>query len=464
MTTWLPALDRFPGPRYLAIAEALASDVRSGRLPVGARLPTHRDLAWRLKVTIGTVTRAYNEAERRGLIAGEVGRGTFVRPAGSEPVAGLLPPRHAEPAGFIDLSVNTPVTGREPALFAEALASLAQDPRLGDLLLYQPNAGRAVDREAGAAWIGRSGLASSPDRVVVTGGGQHGLTAVLAALMQSGDTLAVECLSYPGLKALANLLNLRLVPIAIDKEGVLPDALETACRSGPIKAFYTMPTLHNPTTGILSEARRRAVAEIASRHGVAIVEDDVYGFLLEEAPAPIACFAPELGYYVTSTSKSLAPGLRVGYVHAPQGKVDRIAAAMRSTTYMATPLMAEIASRWIRSGAADALVVEKRQGARRRQRLLGEMLGGAGLDTHPAAFHAWIGLPDECRPEDFAAVARKRGVGVTPAAAFAVGRTPPPNAIRVSLGAPIDEDTLKRGLGVLREMIAEKAELYLAVV
>jgi DNA-binding transcriptional MocR family regulator len=462
MTSWLPALERFPGPRYLAIAEALALDVREGRLAVGAKLPTHRDLAWKLRVTVGTVTRAYAEAERRGLIAGEVGRGTFVRPAGAP---GTIPVRTGtEPPGFVDLSINTPVGGSEPARFAAALAELSRDGRLQDLLLYVPNAGRPSDREAGALWVGRAGLPSAAERIVVTGGGQHGLAAVLAALTQSGDTIAVECLTYPGIKALANLLNLRLVPVAIDAEGILPDAFDAACRAAPVKALYALPTLHNPTNAILSPERRQAVAEVARRHGVAIVEDDVYGFLIEDPLPPLAGFAPELGYYVTSTSKSFAPGLRVGYVHAPEDRVERLAAAMRATTYMATPLMAEIASRWIRDGVAEALVDEKRRGAARRQRMLREVLGGDGLRTHPGSFHAWLTLPEEWRAEDFAVAARRRGVGVTPAAAFAVGRTPPPNAIRITLGAPVEDDRLRRALAVLRDLATEKAEPYLAVV
>jgi DNA-binding transcriptional MocR family regulator len=462
MTTWTPELDRFPGPRYLAIAEALADDVRAGRLPVGAKLPTHRDLAWTLKVTVGTVTRAYAEAERRGLIAGEVGRGTFVRPIGGN--APIMLRTGSEPPGFLDLAVNAPIGGGEVALFAASLAELSAGEGLSELLLYTPNAGRGSDREAGARWLGRAGIAASPERVVVTGGGQHGLAAVLGALTQSGDTVAVESLTYPGMKSLGNLLNLRLLPVAMDAEGLLPDALDAACRGKGVKALYTMPTLHNPTTGTLSAERRRAIADVARRHGVAIVEDDVYGFLLEKAPPPIASFAPELGYYVTSTSKSFAPGLRVGYVHAPEGRVERIAAAMRATTYMATPLMAELASRWIASGAADRLVVEKRRVAARRQRLLAEVFGGPGLRADPAGFHAWLTLPEEWRPEDFAATARRRGIGVTPAIAFAAGRTPPPNAIRLTLGTPAEDNRLRRALLTLRELAADKPHPYLSVV
>jgi DNA-binding transcriptional MocR family regulator len=368
------------------------------------------------------------------------------------------------PPGFIDLTVNAPIVGTEAGLFARSLTELAGESSVGDLLLYQPNAGRPSDRAAGAAWIERSGLASAAERVVVTGGGQHGLAAVLASLTQSGDSVAVEQLSYPGMKALANLLDLRLVPVAIDEEGLLPDAFDAVCRSNAIKALYAIPTLHNPTTGILSDVRREAIAAIARRHGVALVEDDVYGFLVDDPPAPLAAYAPELSYYVTSMSKMLAPGLRVGYVHAPPGRVERIVAAMRATTYMATPLMAEIASRWITSGVAEGLLEEKRRGAAARQRMLGRAFDAASLQTHPTSFHAWLLLPEEWRAEDFVAATRRRGVGVAPASAFFVGRSGAPNAVRIALGAPISDAELGRGLAVLADLVAESVEADLGVV
>jgi DNA-binding transcriptional MocR family regulator len=463
MTNWLPDLATLPGPRYLAIADALAADVREGRLAAGTRLPTHRDLAWHLHVTVGTVSRAYAEAERRGLIAGEVGRGTFVRPAGGGPLA--LPVRlRPEPAGFIDLGSNFPIVGEEPALFAKTLAALSSSNTLAELLHYQPHTGRQSDREAGAEWVRRTGLATDADRIVVTGGGQHAIASVLGALTQSGDTIAAECLTYPGLKALATLLNLRVVPIVMDEEGLLPDALAAAAKAQRIKALYTVPTLQNPTASVMPLDRRRAIARIAEENDIALVEDDVYGFLVAEAPLPIAAFAPAHGFYVTSASKSIAPGLRIGYVHAPEDKLEKLAAAMRATTHMATPLMAEIVSRWVRDGTADRLVAAKRDAAVRRQAMVRRLFAGAALRTHPFSFHVWLTLPETWRAEDFVAAARRRHVGLTPAVAFAVGRTPPPNAVRLCIGPPASDETLERALRLVTDLLAEVPEPYLSVV
>jgi len=457
VTSWLPDLDRFSGPRYRAIAEALAADIRDGRLAPASRLPTHRDLAWRLRVTVGTVSRAYAEAERRGLIGGEVGRGTFVHEPASGRVLSFVRPE-PERADFIDLSFNYPIVGDEAPALAAVLARLAGSNGLAALLHYSPSAGRQKDREAGAAWIARSGLRTTAENIVLTNGGQHALATVLSTLMRAGDTLATECLTYPGMRALANLLDLRLVGLAMDDDGLLPDAFEAACRGGALKALYTMPTLHNPTTAIMPEERRRAIAEIARRHDVAIVEDDVYGFLLAAPPTPIANLVPDHGFYIGSTSKSMAPGLRVGYIHAPLAWVDRLSAAMRATTYMATPLMAEIASLWINDGIADALVAAKRRAATTRRGVVETALAGTRFRSHPAAFHLLLSLPDAWHADDYAAELRRRGVGVTPAASFAVGRGSAPNAVRLCFGTPASEKLLERGLRIAAELLAESPQ------
>jgi DNA-binding transcriptional MocR family regulator len=462
MTSWQPDLARYPGPRYRAIAEALTEDIRRGALAAGTRLPTHRDLAWRLRVTIGTVSRAYAEAERRGLISGEVGRGTFVR--GTSASAPLR--FHAEPQGpdFVDLSVHRPRVAGEALHMARALERLAGDAELAELLEYQPHAGRPADRAAGARWIAQtSGLAAAPDQVVVTTSGQHAMAAVLAAIARPGDTLAVEALTYPGIRAAASLLQLRVVPVALDEQGMVPEALAAACRAGGVRAAYVLTNLQNPTTTTMPIERRQALAVLARQHDVTLIEDDVYGFLLERPLPPLATLAPEHAVYVTSTSKSLVPALRIGYVHGPTSLVERLAGAVRASTYTAPPLMARIASLWIEDGTAGRLVQEKRAETARRQAVMRRLLAGQDYQSDTAAAHVWLKLPETWRAEDFAAAAARRGVGVTPAAAFAVGRHVP-NAVRICIGTPPGIAELERGLTRLVELLANPPEPYLSVV
>lgn len=452
MTTWQPTLEGRDGPRYVAIAQALAEDIDGGRLAAGARLPTHRDLAWRLGVTVGTVTRAYAEAERRGLIAGEVGRGTFVR---ERVPVGL--PRPDSPGGaenFVDLSYNFPPSNPRGQALAEILTELCAAPGFDQLMGYEMGLGWREHRAAGAAWVADSGLDSGPENIVVTAGAQHGMLLALGALARPGDVVLTEELTYYGIKSIAALLELRLHGLAMDHEGILPEALESACRATGAKTLYCVPTLQNPTTAVMSEARRRDIARICEAQGLSIVEDDVYGFLPSAAPAPLARLAPERTVYVTSLSKSVAPGLRIGYLHAGKAIIERLGQGLRATTLMASPFMAEAAARLIRDGQAGRMADWQRAEARARQDLAAAVLPEAQVTTHPEAYHLWLELPEPWRREVFTAEARARGVGVAPAEVFAVGRQPVPHALRVCLQAARSRAEVERALATLAEILA----------
>jgi DNA-binding transcriptional MocR family regulator len=456
VTIWTPVLEGRKGPRYLAIVQAIAEDLARGALQGGQRLPTHRELAERLGVTVGTISRAYSEAARRGLITGEVGRGTFVRDSAD---------RHGE--GLIDLSQNhppDPVAQPQRAALLGTLAELMSRGELGRSLDYPAAGGNPDDRAAGAEWIARAGVIAGAEEVLLCTGSQHGLTVVLATLLGPGDLLLAEELTYAGLKPVAGLLHFDLQGLPIDREGLLPDALAEACRRGGAKALYLIPTLHNPTTALMPESRRFEIVAIAREYGLAIVEDDVHGLLPEARPRPIAALAPERTYYLTSTSKTLAPGLRIAYVKAPPAMVGRLAGSLRATTWAITPLTAAIASAWIRDGTADALVEARRAEARARQALARERLAHACCDAHPEAYYLWLRLSEPWRGDDFVAEARGRGVALTGADAFAVGRGPAPHALRLCTGAARSREALCRGLDVVAELLRSGSAASTAVV
>jgi DNA-binding transcriptional MocR family regulator len=462
MTTWQPSLEGHSGPRYIAIAEALAQDIGEGRLAAGERLPTHRDLAWRLGVTVGTVTRAYGEAERRGLIAGEVGRGTFVRER--VPIDMPLPAKDEAESGFVDLSFNLPPSHPDQRLVAEAVAEIGADGQLGRFLAYDMGLGRAEHRAAGALWMSEAGLAAAPDEVVVTAGAQHGMLLAVAALARPGDVVLTEELTYYGIKSIAALLELRLHGLPLDEHGLLPEALDAACRATGAKVLYCIPTLQNPTASVMPAERRREIARICERHDVAIVEDDVYGFLPERAPAPLSSFAPERSVYVTGLSKCVAPGLRVGYLRADRSLLERLGAGLRASTLMASPLMAEVAARLIRSGQARDMALWQRAEAKARQAIAAGALAGAEVETHPEAFHLWLKLPEPWRREVFTTEARARGVGIAPAEVFAVGRQPVPHAARICLQAARSRAQVDTALAVLSDLLARRPESHFPMV
>ena len=457
MTKWLPDLRRAEGAIYLEIATAITTAVESGELPAGTKLPTHRDLAYRLGVSIQTVSAGYREAERRGLVVGETGRGTFVRNAPKPATSQFIVDRRDD--DLIDLSISRPVSGaiHEDAI-RRTLAQASEDLELAVMLSCRPIAGLDRHRAAASHWLGRHGVEAPPGQVVICNGAAHGLLLALATLTDPGDTVATDVLTDHGFILLANSLHVRLRPLASDDQGITPKSFEAACRTANIKALFTVPTFNNPDLSVMSAERRQALAGIARRHGVAIIEDDPYAPLCENRPPTLRSFAPERTFYVTTFTKCLLPGLRTGYLVAPSHAIPRILSRLRATTWMATPLVAEIAARWIGDGTAERLIAWQRQELVARQKSLESELRGTGLVYRRNALHAWLPVPEEWRVEAFAASLRQRNVAVTPAEVFVVGREMEPHFVRVSLGAARTRAQFEHGLRIVAEMLARNPE------
>jgi DNA-binding transcriptional MocR family regulator len=429
----------------------LAGDISEGRLSIGQRLPTHRDLARQLGVTIGTVTRAYGEAERRGLVCATVGRGTFVK----APISRM--PRRSEMGdGIVDLRSNYPALAASASALSESLASLAHDPGISELLRYQEHAGLFRHRAAGAQLIARSGMSLSPDRILVTAGGQHAITVALLTLAQPGDVVLTEELTYHNFKAVAQRLKLRLHGVPLDHEGLVPEAFEEACRKLSPRALYCTPTLQNPTAAIMSEARRIRIAEIAAGHGVTILEDDILGFLAPEH-RPLSAFARGPACYLSSVSKSFAPGLRLGFLAVPEGESARYAEAIRMTCWMASPLAGEIVCRWVEDGTDERLIATQREENAARIRIAGERLGRLMPSSHPAAPHLLLRLPPPWRADRFQQEAFGAGVALTTAEPFAVGGEAP-EAIRICLGAAASRQLLDKALTTIAQLAQSAAQ------
>ena len=464
MTMWNPDLKLFSGPRYLAIVSAISEAVERGHLKAGDKMPTHRDLADAVGVTTGTITRAYSEAAKRGLLVGETGRGTFVKANIFEDAFPSVSSDENEE--LIDFSLNIPPLSVGDPLgkaLTDTLSSLAERPGLSALFGYQPAPGVERHRAAGATWVERSGLSTDTQQVLICTGALHAMTVVFSTITNPGDSVFTESLTYPGMKNLAHLLHLRLKGLATDDEGIIPEAFERACRLDSARVLYTIPTLQNPLGLVMSAARRREIADIAVEHNVAIVEDNVHSFMLPNPPPPLSSFAPDNSYYILSTSKSIAGGMRIGYLVAPPRMVDPLATTLRATVWMAAPLMAEIASEWILNGTADRLVEEKRAEASVRQSMAADAFAGFQFDAHPLSFHLWLHLPEPWRSNEFSAQLRRRGVAVTPAEAFVPGREEPPHAVRVCVGAPRSRAQLEKGLGIIRSVLQETPDPCLSI-
>jgi DNA-binding transcriptional MocR family regulator len=452
MAIWKPAIEATAGPRARAIAEAIGEDIASGRLKSGDRLPPQRDLAHTLGLSANTVMRAYAEATRRGYVEGEVGRGTYARPErGQSPGnAGAGLQRHSE--GPIDFSLNLPFIGDADDALSATLATVARSGELADYLDHGSAAAQARHAEAGAAWLRRIGVPARSDRIVLTNGAQHGIFASLLALLRPGDLLLTDHLIYAPVKSMAQRLGVKLVALRADDEGLLPDALASACQRSAAKVLYCTPTLHTPTTATMSEGRRQEIARIATARDLTIVEDDVFGFLPIARPRPLASMAPEHTIFTTSVSKSVAPGLRVGYVHAPERLVPAIRSAVRLSSWMPPPLMGEIVSRWIEDGTAARLNEAQRAHAARRQTMARHALSGHSYKADPHGLHLWLSLPERWQANAFADAAKRAGVLLHPARSFAAANEAP-EAVRLCLSHEISDHRVMRGLAAIAALL-----------
>lgn len=451
MTHWLPDIDRRTGPRYRAIAEAIADDIQAGRLVVGARLPTHRDLAWRLGVTVGTVTRAYKEVTARGLVDGEIGRGTFVRDPRTH---GWGRSSDSEPAP-VDMGLNFPTEMAESeAALRATLAQIVGDPRDLRLADYDTNGGRRDHRAALADWIAGFGVDATAETTLITAGAQHAISSALQALTEPGDVVLCDPLTHPGFIGVASALRLRMVGVEWDGEGMLPDALDAAIRHHRPKALFLVPTVHNPTSLTLAEPRRRDLARVIERYGLPVVEDDLYRpYADADVPAPISAFAPEHVIYLTSASKHLSPGLRVGALHMPPRMRTRGRAAIRDSVWMAAPLSVEVVARWLADGTADKLGASKRRAQTRRVTAARQVLGPLISIRSAASPHAWLHVPDAWEGSDAAAALLERGVVTTAGEVFATATGAGRNRIRLALGRPRSDEDVLAGLHIVAETL-----------
>lgn len=434
---WLPDLAR-AGVKYHAIAEALGSAIEKGQLRPGERLPPQRALAARLGVDLTTISKAYDAARQRGLIEARGRAGSYVRE-----------PQPTEPRAFVQADTGMNMPPELPGgLLARALAETSTALLLDGTpirLQYQPAGGAPPDRAAAAALMRRIGLPSDEEQVLVSAGGQNALHAILGATMNAGDAVACGRHVYPGFKAIAERLGLRLVPLA----RFTGAALRAACDAHAVKALYVVPTNDNPTTRTLSAAERREIATVAEERGFQVIEDDAYGALAADALPPIASLIPHRAWYVASTSKIISPALRVAFVRAPSiAAALRLAADIHETTIMAPPLNVAVVTSWIADGTHDRLLSCMRAEAERRQRLAREVLGEIGFEAHPQGYHLWMPLGDGIRAAHLAELMRATQLSVVPAERFAVGADED-QAVRISLGGPIGIDQLTRGLRIL---------------
>ncbi|WP_046866751.1 PLP-dependent aminotransferase family protein [Microvirga massiliensis] len=453
---WLPVIRSDTAVKYTTIVDAIANAIETGSLSEGQRLPPHRELAGLLGVTVATVTKAITDLNRRGLLASRRGSGTYVRGPRSIGIA-------VEPAdGPMDLAINRPAVGPVAAALAQALADVSTAHNDVRLFGYEPVGGSPEHRRAGTIWLAERGIEVADEQIIVTQGANEGLLTALAAVARPGDTVLCEEVNYAGLRRIAHLLGLTLAGVAIDAKGMIPASLEEAARRHEARAVVCTPVTHNPTGATLDAARRRELVRVAQRAGIMLIEDDINGHLGGEETETLFALAPEQTIYVTSMSKCLSAGLRVGFLAASRSMAPRLRDALYATNWTAPSLHAAIAARLITTGAARRCVADQRREASARVGLARRHLGRRVLAEAPA-YHVWIPVDRSMRAEELCVDLLKESVIVSPAHHFAVPGGPVPNAIRISLGSVEDRAELETALALVAERLIPQAMVVGAI-
>jgi len=434
---------------YLRIADRVAGDIASGRLRPGQQLPPQRVFARQRGIAGSTAGRVYAELVRRGLVVGEVGRGTFVRAAAAGPYGQAIV--EAATSAPVNLELNYPSAPGQSELLAPALAPLLRPDVLAEALRPAPATGTAVAREAVAELLATPAWRPDPDRVLFSGNARQAIAATLASLVRPGGRVGVEPLTYPLVREIAGRLGVTLVALAADGGGLRPESVRAAHRTAPLSALYLQPTLHNPTSVTTSEARKREIADVVRELGLPVVEDRIWSFLHPDSPAPLAAYAPGLVHVVDGLSKRVAPGLTVGFLVVPEGRVEAVGAAVRSGGWSAGRFALEAGVRWLGDGTVGRLVAAKRADAAARQRLVGEEVGGFSVRADPLTYYAWWELPAPWRADTFTAAAAAHGIAVTPGTAFSVDPKVTPDAVRLGLASAAVSD-LRRALRTLASL------------
>ncbi|MTH63929.1 PLP-dependent aminotransferase family protein [Paracoccus shanxieyensis] len=461
MTIWRPDPSTLHRPAYLSLAESYARAIGNGLVPAGTRLPPQRRLADDLGLSVQTVSRAYEELIRRGLVVGEVGRGSFVLPQGAE----APPPYLAERAGgLVDLSILKPVTERmHVETFRDGLHWVAENLTSPAALSFRPSSVLPQHRGVAADWLRRGGIDTAPECITLTDGATSAITTAVMSAVPPGGTLAAAGLTHHLLMPLCKYLGLQLEPLPIDHDGIVPEALDHLARKGSLRAVYMQPSAINPRALVTSLQRRVELVEIARRHDLLIVENDMLNVLIEDRPTPLAALAPERVLHINGFTKSNLPGLRVAWLVSPPRLAAVTANRHLVTNWMATPAMVELLSHWIGDGTVDRLILWQREALRERHRIAREELAGTVFYAHPQSLHVWLELPPGRDEDEFVAQARQRGVAVASGRAFRLDERQRRDAVRIALGSTTAED-LRHGLKLVAETLRSTAEPLLPLV
>jgi len=435
---------------YIAIADAIERDIQLGILKAGERLPSQRELAKKVGVNVTTITRAYNEAEKRGLVASTIGSGTYI--SSDLGFSSSLYDLKKDENKLIEMGLVMPLYSRESDI-SLIIEKVLHKNDLRQLMTYTPPQGLYRHRQIGSEWVKRFGVSSEPSNIIITAGAQHALICIFSSIFQPGDRVAVDCLTFPGVKTAAKICGIHLEAVTMDEYGMTPQGLSSVCSRHRIKGVYTVSVMQNPTNAFMPEHRCTEIATAIKENNLILIEDDLYRFLSCDAAKPLTTRVPEQSIYMGGISKAFYAGLRTCFVSAPEKYCNRIAQSVVDTLWMAPALNAEIAIECISSGEADRIIAKKREELQKRALLLSEKLSNYHFRYVPDSMFAWLELPDDLSSSEFVKTANDNGVNIIASDKFSIGGIIPPNFIRISISSVDDISEFERGLNILVKLL-----------
>ncbi|OZG59926.1 transcriptional regulator GntR family with aminotransferase domain [Bifidobacterium lemurum] len=457
--SWKPDRSGLKRPIYASLAEQLERDIADGSLAPGVRLPSQRDLADYLGINFTTVTRAYRLCELKGLLYATTGSGTFVAPnaARSATISTANLARESIDLGFVGSfeSCN--------AMVADAIASVARNRHVPQLLDYDHPTGMPHHKAAGVDWLRGIGLRTDTDHLAIVSGTQNGLALALIALFEPGDRIAVDTYTYANFIELAKTLHIQLAPIAADDEGMRADELEAQHGLNPVQGVFLMPSCCNPTTAMISERRKRELADVIARHRLILIEDDIHALftagVVADYQGPMARLVPERTIYLCGTSKPICSGLRVAYLVYPDEFRERILQALFNVNVKTSSLDAEIISELIASGTANEIIHRKRDLLAETNALFRGFFPDAPDFGHPLSFYRWLPIDDQRDGARIEKELQKAGVRVYHSDRFLSGPRQERRYLRIALSTAGTPERLAKGLSILSDYLSDNRPL-----
>jgi|SRR5579871_1010 len=459
----LGAWSKGKGPLQQKLAHALVEAIRQGTVNPGVRLPSERNLARVLALSRTTVVAAYDALRERGWLESRPGSGTWVSersPAlaaargaaqagvlAASPLLGLL--AHQQEEDLIDFALGTPMPLRElpVELFAlppDEYAVLVRDR------MYYPM-GMPALRQALAGYYTKAGVPTRPEQILVTNGAQHAIALCASQYLQRGDAALVEDPAYFGALDAFRAAGARIAALPVEADGVRPAILRDRITATAARLVYLTPTFQNPTGAVMPRSARKEVGRIVMELGVPVIDDNTLADLVLEGeiPAPLAAHAPEAAVITTgSLSKLMWPGLRIGWVRAPEPVVERLA-RVKTATDLGSPLLTQAIAVRLLAAIEEARRLRRLQLKPRRDlmaTLLSEHLPEWEFRVPAGGLFFWTKLPGGDARE-FAQTALRHGVMILPGPTMSAAEQ---NARFIRLPFLGEPETLRAGVRRLR--------------